>query len=592
MILAFICLTLLNLKDKSVYKKVFHAMDTECHCPGRPNAQDPSLKAGVRHVDSGISRQQTISCENNKDDTSFYSAYSGFSLGWLEIVNELEWTFEHSTMHAPINEPHRPLNISRGETELEDGNTTAALTTNPYYPLAVSNGKMGMTSIQTTRAYFFEGKSKFKTGDYVHIVIEAYDNSGRRRQRGGDFFETVMHNAGLEKRTAGRVVDYGNGTYSVYFYAAWQGTADFYINLAFTREAILFLKNDILKTEPQGVWQAAFGIGNISEITNCSILSDGTWEDVCEFTNPIALGKTVYICKRPENFTCENVVSISHFFTALQRVTTARIAGSTSLFESGIYNGRLQHADLKAIFTGPIVQLKLPPCGPDIPVPLSDGYWADNTTFVPLMCRSQQWSDEEVKTCLLNKRLYIYGGSTMGQVSRSFKFDFPIFKTFTFLALRLGRFVQPVTSVNFESDVIDTIPQEVCNNSTAVFIVNFSFHFASWTTRPYIERLFQAKLAIVRFLNRCPGSMVLIRLSNPRENDQINQRVHSSDWILYDQNRMIRRVFAGIGVRFIDVWDMVLSHHEPNVVHMPMYIIKQQVEMMLSYMCPEMVRDK
>ncbi|XP_077985275.1 NXPE family member 3-like [Glandiceps talaboti] len=584
------------MKDKTVYKRVFHAMDTGCRCPGRPNTRDPSLKAGERNTDTGISRKQMISSENIKDDMSFYSVYSGFALGWLGIVHELEWAYEHSVTNVSMIESYRPLNIGTGVTELEDGNTTTVLNINPHHPLAISNGKMGMTSIQTTRAYFFEGKSKFKVGDYIHIVIEAFDNNGRRRQRGGDFFEPVMYNTKLEKSTAGRVVDYGNGTYSVYFYAAWQGTAYFNINLAFTREAILFLNHDILYAEAQGVWKATFSNGNISKITNCSILSEGTWGDVCEYTNPTALGKTVFICTRPENFTCENFVLYRHSFQDTHRVTSSRIQGSTLLFERGKYNGKLQYADLKAEITGPIVQLKLPPCGPDIPVPLSDGYWADNTTFVPLMCRSQQWSDEEVKTCLSNKRLYLSGGSTMSQVHKSFEYNYPIykhsFKRFSFVALRVSPSFQSVTSLNFESDVIDAIPQEACNNSRVVFIVNFSFHFVTWTTSTYLERLFHAKLAIVRFLNRCPGSMVLIRLSNPRENDQINQRVHSSDWILYDQNRMIRRVFGGIEVKFIDVWDMVLSHHEPNVVHMPMYIIKQQVEMMLSYICPEMVRDR
>ncbi|XP_077985277.1 NXPE family member 1-like [Glandiceps talaboti] len=583
------------MKDKTVYKRVFHVMDTGCRYPGRPNTRDPSLKAGERNIDTGISRKQKISSENIKDDMSFYSAYSGFSLGWLGIVQELEWAYEHGTMPASVNEPQRPLNISTGVTEQEHRNMTTMLNRNPYHPFAISNGKMGMTSIQTTRAYFFEEKSKFKTGDYIHVVIEAVDDNGRRRHRGGDFFEPVMYNTKLKKSTAGRVVDYGNGTYSVYFYAAWQGTAYFKINLAFTREAILFLNHDILYAEPQGVWQATFGNGNNSEITNCSLLSEGTWQDVCEYTNPTALGKTVFICKRPENFTCENFVSYRHSIQDTNRVTSSRIRGSTLLFERWKYNGKLQHTDLKAEITGPIIQPKLPLCGPDIPVPLSDGYWADNKTFVPLMCRSQQWSDEEVNTCLSNTKIYIYGGSTMYQLRNSFRDDFPVPNhtlRLSIVALKVTPSFQAVTTLNFESDVIDTIPQKVCTNSRVVFIVNFSFHFVTWTTSTYLEKLFHAKLAIVKFLNRCPGSMVLIRLSNPRENDQINQRVHSSDWILYDQNRMIRRVFGGIGVKFIDVWDMVLSHHEPNVVHVPMYILKQQVEMMLSYICPEMVRDK
>ncbi|XP_077985294.1 NXPE family member 3-like [Glandiceps talaboti] len=458
--------------------------------------------------------------------------------------------------------------------------------------LGVSSKEMESRMTDYT-AYFFDGKTNFKTGDYIHVVIEAVDNNGRRRQRGGDFFEPVMYNTKLEKSTAGRVVDYGNGTYSVYFYAAWQGTADFNISLAFTREAILFLNHDILYVEPQGVWQAKFSNGNISEIRNCSILSEGTWEDVCEYTNPAALGKTVFICKRPEYLSCENFISLYHAIRNIEKVTTLRLQNSTKLFESGTYNGLLEQAKMKATISGPMIQPKRLPCGPDIPVPLSDGYWADNLTFVPMMCRSQQWSDEDVKTCLSNKKIYISGGSTMRQVRISFLRDFHVSRylviDYQFVALRLGPFDQIATDLLFERDFIEGIRYGECSKKNVIFIVNFSFHFVTWTTSAYLERLFHVKLAIVRFLNRCPGSMVLIRLSNPRENDQINQRVHSSDWILYDQNRMIRRVFAGIGVRFIDVWDMVLSHHEPNVVHMPMYIIKQQVEMMLSYICPEII---
>ncbi|XP_077985889.1 NXPE family member 3-like [Glandiceps talaboti] len=482
----------------------------------------------------------------------------------------MEWTYEHSDKSVYSNNNVRPFTIN--------------------------TGSMGMTSTHTTRVHFIDEKTKFTMGDYIHLVIEAFDNNGRRRQRGGDFFEPVMYNTKLQKSTAGRVVDYGNGTYSVYFYAAWQGTAAFNITLAFTREAILFLDHDISYSEPENIWKATLMNGNSSEIINCSIKSEDTWHNMCEYTNAAALGKTVFLCERPSNLTCKDYSSSIHSIKMIDTVTAQKIDPSKDLFRSDTYFGPLNTRKLKAVINGGKIQAKLPPCGPDISVPLSDGYWTDKYTFVPMMCRSQQWSDEEVKTCLSNKKMYISGGSTMWQVYKSLKYDFSVpddsLEGFSFVALRLGPFFQYVTKLRFESDVVDEVPQEVCNNNTAVFIVNFSFHFVTWATNSYLERLFNTKLAIVRFLNRCPGSMVLIRLSNPRENGQINQRVHSSDWILYNQNRMIRRVFGGIGVRFIDVWDMVLSHHEPNVVHMPMYIIKQEVEVMFSYMCPEMVRDK
>ena len=65
---------------------------------------------------------------------------------------------------------------------------------------------------------------------------------------------------------------------------------------------------------------------------------------------------------------------------------------------------------------------KLPLCGPDLPVSLSSGYWKDNLTFVPLMCRSQQWQKKDIETCLAGKELYMYGDSTLDQIIKGLPF--------------------------------------------------------------------------------------------------------------------------------------------------------------------------
>ncbi|XP_077986148.1 NXPE family member 3-like [Glandiceps talaboti] len=238
-----------------------------------------------------------------------------------------------------------------------------------------------------------------------------------------------------------------------------------------------------------------------------------------------------------------------------------------------------------------MITLKLPLCGPDLPVTLSSGYWKDNLTFVPLMCRSQQWQNEDMEKCLLGKELHVYGDSTLGQVSKSLRFLHvlpPKLLHDHFLLLRGGAPIQYVKNMFFEGDFVDRIRN--CTSVTPVVIMNFCFHFGSWTTRTYLDRIFGAKYAVHRLFKRCPEAIVIIKLAHPRDNTDIVQKVHSSNYRFHDMNRMIRRVFGDIGVRFLDIWDLVSSHISDNNVHMTAPVITQELHLMLSYICPEMVK--
>ncbi|XP_077979428.1 NXPE family member 3-like [Glandiceps talaboti] len=236
-------------------------------------------------------------------------------------------------------------------------------------------------------------------------------------------------------------------------------------------------------------------------------------------------------------------------------------------------------------------ELALPSCGPDLPVTLSSGYWKDNLTFVPLMCRSQQWQTKDMEKCLLGKEIHMYGDSTLVQIEKQMKalnVIPPHLLHNKFILIRVGSPIQYVEGLLFEGDYIDRIRN--CTAVTPVVVLNFCFHFGSWSTRAYLDRLFGAKYAILRLFNRCPNSTVIIKLAHPRENEDLVQRVHSSNYRFHDMDRMIRRVFGGIGVRFMDIWDLVSSHITTNEIHMPPMVITQELHLMLSYICPDMVK--
>ncbi|XP_006823347.1 NXPE family member 2-like [Saccoglossus kowalevskii] len=435
--------------------------------------------------------------------------------------------------------------------------------------------------------------TNIQKGEFVHIVIEARDKNNRKRNRGGDFFMAVMQNTKLGKSTAGRVIDYANGTYSVFFYAAWAGNGSVRVQLAFTREIINFIRQ-VVKTKEklQGI-AGNFTDGVTIESSNCSMISEGLWSDKCEYMNANSMGKTVLVCDRPSTLKCSQLNVISRSVKKMNKITADQMQGVADLFEKTSYMSRLQATPLSVtIQDGAVTAQPLESCGSDIPVPLSDGYWETRELFIPLVCRSKQWSKEEVHRCLSDKTIIASGDSTVKQIGKILiaQYEYHGFlERFHFMAPRAGRDEETVPEFVFESDLIDSITYNECQSKVSFVMLNFCFHYGMWSTQSYIERLFRAKLAVERFIKRCPNSKVMIKLSHPREHVFREQSVHSSNWVFYDQNRIIRYVFAGIGVLFLDIWDMVSSSLEKNMLHMSSNVIQQEINLMLSYICHEMV---
>ncbi|XP_077983528.1 NXPE family member 3-like [Glandiceps talaboti] len=500
----------------------------------------------------------------SSDDIFPYINYSHFGMDWISIIKEFEWSYS---------------NLNRGDTVKKELN-----------PFEAEIDSFGLTSLSKSKLSLVQDNA-FRKGDYIQVIMEAYDEYGNRRLRGGDFLQGLMTNEKLGTRTGGRVFDYGNGTYSIYFYAAWKGDATIAIHLVRHREAILY--QTFLNTfeNKRLGFQAKFTNGELAEIRDCTITNGlGIWKDKCGFVSPSSLGKTAFICEKPEKLSCEDLKSTTHNLGDMVINTARDTEGMSYLFEGEKQKSAIGNP-IKIKIKDSNVTPKPPTCGPDLPVPLSSGYWKDNLTFVPLMCRSQQWQKEDMEKCLLGKEVYMYGDSTVGQIEsclRALNVLPSELLQRQYLFLRGGSPIQYVEGMFFEGDYIDRIRN--CTAVTPVVVMNFCFHFGSWTTRTYLDRIFGAKYAILRLFKRCPESIVMIKLAHPRDNADSVQKVHSSNYRFHDMNRMIRRVFGGIGVSFLDIWDLVSSHISENQVHMPGPVIMQELHLMLSYICPEMVK--
>lgn len=107
----------------------------------------------------------------------------------------------------------------------------------------------------------------------------------------------------------------------------------------------------------------------------------------------------------------------------------------------------------------------------------------------------------------------------------------------------------------------------------------------------YIRRMRHIRRALVRLMNRAPGTLAVIRSPNLQALDpQVS--LYNSDWFSHQLDRVLRPMFSGLGVVFVDAWEMTLAHHLPHELHPAPTIIKNMVDRILSHVCPAKKRNK
>ncbi|XP_070577229.1 NXPE family member 1-like [Ptychodera flava] len=228
-----------------------------------------------------------------------------------------------------------------------------------------------------------------------------------------------MWNEKLQKYTAGRSVDYGNGTYSMFFYAAWKGAASINVTLSVPREAILFYEQMKYK-DHRILWSVKFTDGSITENSNCTISNEGTWDNKCSFENHRSMGKTAIICDKPKTLNCQTLNSTSQNLTAMATLANDAVAGLSYLFERSFKGARFLASPIKVNIKDDVTKMNLPKCGPDLPVSMTSGYWTNNHSFIPMMCQSQEWTAAQRFQCSSPKWFFFVGDSTILQIRRRF----------------------------------------------------------------------------------------------------------------------------------------------------------------------------
>ncbi|XP_063079443.1 NXPE family member 3-like [Engraulis encrasicolus] len=448
-------------------------------------------------------------------------------------------------------------------------------------------------------------KQSYSVGEELHATIFARDFTGQSKGYGGDFFQAKVYSNKLKASVFGEVLDHQNGTYSARFILPWPGKASVAVRLIHSSEAVQVLKRH-RRTESNRIYFYGFFVGkdgNGTEVKE-SIVCNVKWAGVvlspgeqknCEYRD-VRTGLT-WQCRRPRVLPCDALMyhsagGYAKTMTTLEqqlmdrrKVVNKWLKADPRLITINASNATVGAKNL---------------CGPGLSTPIPAGFYLNNvwTSFV---CATRHFAVKDTTQCLKDKHVYIMGDSTSRQW-----FDYLISSVPTLKRMNLHTEGQvgplmavdvqnnadlhwrahglplrcrktPFTSLQYISNVLD----EMVGGPQTVFVFNMWAHFTNYPLSYFAHRVALVRRAVVALLRRAPGTKVVIKTANTGYKD-----IYGSDWFSMQLDGILREAFRDVGVYILDVWQMTACHSNPEGIHPAPVIIKNEVDILLSFMCP------
>ena len=140
----------------------------------------------------------------------------------------------------------------------------------------------------------------------------------------------------------------------------------------------------------------------------------------------------------------------------------------------------------------------------------------------------------------------------------------------------------PTNELRYIANELD----DLAGGTNTVVVLGIWSHFSTFPIEVYIRRLQSIRRAVVRLLDRAPGTLVVIRTANPKALT-LYETLTNSDWYSLQRDKVLRAMFKGLNVHLLDVWEMVVAHHLPHSLHPQPPIIKNMIDVVLSNICPQ-----
>nr|XP_024655263.1 NXPE family member 3-like [Maylandia zebra] len=375
------------------------------------------------------------------------------------------------------------------------------------------------------------GGGQWHIGDKLEVMIQMHDFQGHLKRSGGDVLLARLHNITLGAGVAGQVLDHLNGSYSAIFTLLWEGNAQVQVILVHPSEAVTELRR--LNTEhPDRVFfKSQFQLGSVTETTTCNVCLRPTQQPVCNYTDLHT--NEPWFCYKPKSLSCDT--RISNFKGGYKQ----KISTMEKLFQSGVN-----------------LKVAIPPSG---------------VARVNVLPKQNDL-----------KAFNMHSQKTIGPLM-SLDYKNNILVTYRTHGPPLRSVSVPAIELHYIANELDEVP----GGRDTVIVLGIWAHFGTFPIEFFIRRLQTIRRAMVRLLSRAPDTLIVIRTGNPKSLKTFLHASTNSDWYSLQQDKVLRDMFKELNVHLVDAWEMVVAHHLPHELHPQPSIIKNMINVLLSYICPQ-----
>ncbi|XP_073403264.1 NXPE family member 3-like [Dendrobates tinctorius] len=366
------------------------------------------------------------------------------------------------------------------------------------------------------------------------------------------------------------------------------------IKLMYSSEAIAIL-HEKRETRPDKLFFSGYFVKNgTKEVVECNVDLPG--QDVCEYYDEHNEEK--WVCQRPKTLPCD--AYRDHGPGGVRDIFSKE---EQEFFVSNLIDQELS-TNIKPFRVLPPKNIskvtKLCTSGLKNPNP-SGFYYQD--AWNSLLCSNQHFNNaNKVAKCLSDKMVYMFGDSTLrGWWEYLVKFV-PTLKQ---IHLHVPHHPGPLLATDAENNYlmqyrahqkplrmervgikelhyIATELDGLGARKGMVIVFTCSAHFSTYPLSLYIHRLWHIREAVARLLERSPDTKILIKSANTGYDFRL-----VNDWLSYQLDTVMRAMFSKLPVTILDVWQMTSCHREQEKLHPARIIIKNEVDLMLSFICPQ-----
>ncbi|XP_027271056.2 NXPE family member 3 [Cricetulus griseus] len=517
-------------------------------------------------------------------------------MSWLKPMNH--WL---SPPHPASKYVSETINQDRLPQELI--NLTSLL----YWPPTGGNRDDFLASTSPkTSTYHLKGPTQatYTLGSNLEAILVARDHQGRPKIHGGDLFRAKLLGPELKAGVPGEVKDLENGTYLLSFPLLWAGKAQVQVRLIHSSEAVGVLQRIWREKRATVDFRGYFrGRDGTEETVICNVdpQSTGAKGPTCRYSDVVS--GEVWFCAQPSTLPCNALVG--HSSGSYLKVTTPRDEDllARPVTDQPLPSG-MSPILVTPAATGNMSDVALPsrpPCRPGHLSPKPSGFFHQDrwhSTF----CSSRSFPTvDSILNCLAGHSVYMMGDSTLRQWWEYLRDTVPSLKpvdlhvtyqTGPLMAVDTTRGAVlhwrahgwPLRSLRTPVASLHSVARELhglAGGPYTVVVLGMGAHFTTFPPSIFARRLAGIREAVRALLEREPSTLVIIKLANTGY-----KSVYGSDWLTLQVNRFLRAAFVGLPVAFVDAWEMTSSLAVPDNIHPNKLIVRNEVELFLSFICP------